>query len=378
MIAEVSRFPRLGKEVDQPKIWSPRFLCLGGSSDMSRGHCSHSRSHSVRTAPQSGDMRRREFILLVGAAALLPFAARTADRRKRIGVLTLSSSADEDGRTRAFTAGLRDLGYVGGQTADIDYFYAGGDTDRLKQLASELVSLGPDVVYTSEPSSARAVKAVAPDLPIVCPGLVPYATDLFSGFARPGGSVTGLTNSVENLYGKWVEIALDVVPGLTRIGLLVNPAGANRAFLLGQVETASHARGLATSIEYARFPDEIAPAFDRLAKAQAQVVVVQPNGMLNNQYKAVVRFALESKLPTISQDRHHVEAGGFLSYGISQTENARRAAGYVDKILHGAKPGDLPIEFPTKIEFVINLKTAKALGIPISRDMLLRADAVIE
>lgn len=323
-------------------------------------------------------MRRRVFILLVGGSALWPFAARTAGRRMRIGVLTLASSEDEGGRTSAFTEGLRDLGYVAGQTVDIDYFYAEGDTDRLKQLASELVSLGADVAYAAEPSSARAVKAIAPNLPIVCPSLAAYATDLFSGFARPGGSVTGITNAVENLYGKWVEIALDVIPGLTRIGVLVNPAGANRSFVVQQVETASHARGLATSIEDARLPDELAPAFDRLAKAQAQVVIIPPNGMFINQAKAIVRLALDSKLPTIFEYRSQVEAGGFLSYGTSERENVRRAAVYVDKILHGAKPGDLPIEFPTKIEFVINLKTAKALGISISRDMLLRADAVIE
>jgi putative ABC transport system substrate-binding protein len=190
--------------------------------------------------------------------------------------------------------------------------------------------------------------------------------------------VTGLAGAVENMYGKWVEVALDFVPHVRRIGLLVNPTGANRKFAIAQVEAASRTRDVETLVDEARTPDELAPAFDRLAKAPVQVVVVPPNGMFINQRNSVVQLALAARLPTIFQLPQDVAAGGFLSYGVDETENSRRAALYVDKILKGAKPGDLPIEFPTKIKLVLNLKTAKTLGIPISHEMFLRADEVIE
>jgi putative tryptophan/tyrosine transport system substrate-binding protein len=324
-------------------------------------------------------MRRREFIALVGGGVgAWPLAARGQAKRPRIAVLTLLSPLDEGGRIGAFTAGLRALGYVGGQTADIDYRYAAGDTTRLPALASELMTLKPDVVFAGEASPARAIKAIAPNVPIICPTLGQANPDLFASFARPGGSVTGLAGEVENIYGKWVEIALDFVPQVKRIGLLVNPAGANRAFVIAQVETASRARGVAVLVEDARAPDELSHAFDDFTKTPVQVVVVPPNGMFLIQRKAIVQLALAANLPTIFQQPQDAAAGGFISYGVEESENSRRAALYVDKILKGAKPGDLPIEFPTEIKLTINLKTAKALGVPISRDMLLRADQVIE
>ena len=323
--------------------------------------------------------RRRDFIMLLGgAAAAWPFVADAAGKRPRIAVLTLLSPQDEGGRIRAFAAGLRELGYVAGQTIELDYRYAAGDTERLLPLASELMMLAPDVVFAGEASPARAVKAIAPNVPIVCPTLAEDVTDLFSSYARPGGSVTGMAGSVENLYGKWVELALDFVPQAMRIGLLVNPAGANRKLAIGQVEAAGRTRGVTTLVEDARSADELAPAFDRLSKANVQVVIVPPNGMFIIQRSLIAQLALAAGLPTIFQQPQDVAAGGFLSYGVDETENSRRAASYVDKILKGAKPGDLPIEFPTTIRLVLNLKTAKALGISISREMLVRADEVIE
>ncbi len=324
-------------------------------------------------------MRRRGFIALLGGAmAVGPFVASAAGKHPRIAVLTLLSPQDEQGRIRAFTAGLRELGYMPGQTVDIDYRYAAGDTDRLRPLALELMALGPNVVFAGEASSVRIVKVIAPNVPIVCPTLIEDYTDLFSSFARPGGSVTGMAGTVENMYAKWVELALDFVPGVTRIGVLVNPAGANKKLVVAQVEAASRTRGIATLVEEARTADELAPAFDALSKAPAQVVIVPPNGLFNNQRNSIVQLALSARLPTISQHPQDVVAGGFLSYGVDESENSRRTALYVDKILKGAKPGDLPIEFPTDIKLTINTKTAKTLGIPISHEMLLRADEVIE
>jgi putative tryptophan/tyrosine transport system substrate-binding protein len=325
-------------------------------------------------------VKRREFITLLGgaAAAAWPLAARAAGKRPRVAVLTLLSPQDERGRIVAFIAGMRELGYVAGQTVDVDYRYAEGDTERLRPLARELMALAPDVIFAGEPSAARAAKALAPNLPIVCPVLGDHVPDLFASYARPGGSVTGVASIVEGVNAKLVELANDAVPGLMRVGLLVNPAGANRALVEGQVDAAARARGMTTLIEEASRSDALAPALDRMAKAGAQVVIVQPNGLFINQRNTILRQALAARLPTIFDDRGAVEAGGFMSYGVNQSEGSRHAAAFVDKILKGAKPGDLPIEFSTKIEMLVNLKTAKALGLTVPPTLLARADEVIE
>jgi putative tryptophan/tyrosine transport system substrate-binding protein len=323
-------------------------------------------------------MRRRNFMMLLGGAAAWPFMASAAGKRPRVAVLTLLTRQDEGGRIGDFVSGLRELGYIAGQNLDIDYRYADGDTEQLSRLARELIALAPNAVYAGEPSAARAIKKAAPDLPIVCPVLTDRLPDLFASYARPGGSVTGIASTIEDMNGKQVELALDVVPGAMRTGLLINPTGANRDFTTQQVEAATRARGIALLVEQARTPDELAPAFDRLTKGRAEAVIVAPNGMFINQRRSIVQLALAAGMPTIFQDRRDVEAGGLASYGVEQRENHRRSALLVDKILKGAKPGDLPIEFPTKLLLVVNLKTARALGIAIPPTVLGRADEVIE
>jgi putative tryptophan/tyrosine transport system substrate-binding protein len=311
------------------------------------------------------NIRRRELLAALGGAAMWPLVARAAGKRPRVAVLTLFSTEDRGVRTAAFVAGMRELGYIPGQTVDFDYRYASGDTERLRPLAQELIALGPDVIFAGEPSAARAAKALAPDLPIVCPALSDRLPDLFASYARPGGSVTGVAVMVEDLNTKLVELAQEVVPGLKLIGLLVNPAGANRTLVTEQVETGARARGVTTLLEEARLPAELVPALDRMAKAGAQVVIVPPNGMFYNQRETIIEHALATGLPTIFDERHNVEAGGLMSYGVNQAESSYHAAAFVDKILKGSKPGDLPIEFATNIELAVNLKTAKALGLTI-------------
>jgi putative ABC transport system substrate-binding protein len=324
-------------------------------------------------------VKRREFIALIGGAALTwPRAATAAGKRPRVAVLTLLSPQDERGRIAAFVGGMRELGYVAGQTFDIDYRYAEGDTIRLPPFARELITLTPDVMFAGEPSAARAVKAVAPNLPIVCPILGDHLSDLFASYARPGGSVTGVASIVEGVNAKLVELAHDAVPGLTHVGLLVNPTGANRGLVESQVVAAARREGLIPIVEEASRSDALAPALDRMAKAGAQVLIVQPNGLFINQRNTILRQALAAGVPTIFDDRSAVQAGGFISYGVNQAEGSRHAATFVDKILKGAKPGDLPIEFSTKIEMVINLKTARALGLTVPPTLLARADEVIE
>jgi putative tryptophan/tyrosine transport system substrate-binding protein len=324
-------------------------------------------------------IRRREFItLLGGAAAAWSTMAHPAGRGSRIGVLTLLSNQDEGGRVADFVAGLRGLGYNEGHNLDIDYRYADGDTARLDPLARELIALKPDLIYAAEPSAARAVNRAAPTLPIVCASLGDHLPDLFASYARPGGSVTGLAMIIEGLNAKQVEVALELVPGATRIGLLVNPHGANRDFIVSQVKTATRTRGLTVFIEEAPTPEKLAGAFEQFSKARAQAVIIAPNGMFINERKSIVELALRAGLPTIYQDQIDVQAGGLASYGLDYRENYRRAALFVDKILKGAKPGDLPIEFPTKLKLVVNVKTARALGLTISPVLLARADEVIE
>jgi putative tryptophan/tyrosine transport system substrate-binding protein len=250
-------------------------------------------------------------------------------------------------------------------------------TEQLSRLARELIALAPNAVYAGEPSAARAIKKAAPDLPIVCPVLTDRLRDLFASYARPGGSVTGIASTIEDMNGKQVELALDVVPG----------ADAHRSSyqsdrrepgLYDSASRSRYARPRQLLVEQARTPDELAPAFDRLTKGRAEAVIVAPNGMFINQRRSIVQLALAAGMPTIFQDRQDVEAGGLASYGVEQRENHRRSALFVDKILKGAKPGDLPIEFPTKLLLVVNLKTARALGIAIPPTVLGRADEVIE
>ena len=274
---------------------------------------------------------------------------------------------------------MRVLGHVEGKTANIDYRYVDGDVARLKPLVQELVALKPDVVLASAPSPVIAVKSVAPDLPIVCPTITDVLVpDLAASYAHPGGTVTGIASYVEELFGKVLELALEALPGSVRIGFLANPAGASMGLWAQQVEAAARARGVAVLFQEARTADELVRAFEGFAKRQAQAVIVPTNGLFNSQVTRIAELALASRLPTVTTYPHLLEAGGLASYGVDVRENFLRAAAHVDKILNGAKPGDLPIEFSTRIVLVINLKTAKALGLEVPPSLLARADEVIE
>jgi ABC-type uncharacterized transport system substrate-binding protein len=324
-------------------------------------------------------LKRRQFITLLGGATAWPLVARAQqpDRMRRVAVLTLNSAQDEGKVIAAFLDAMRD--YAVGQTVDIDYRYAEGDTNRLKPLAQELVALKPDVAFANSPGPAFAFKGVAPALPIVCPQLSDSVVPgLAESYARPGGSVTGIATYVEGLAGKLLELAIEAVPGSVRIGLLANPAGASMTFFERQIVQAARGRDVTLLPQEARTPDDLAPAFDGFVRQQAQAVIIPTNGLFVTNGRRIARLAVAARLPTIHAYPRDVEAGGFASYGVDVRENTRRAAGYVDKILKGAKPGDLPIEFPTKIVLVVNLKTAKAIGLAVPPMLLARADEVIE
>jgi putative ABC transport system substrate-binding protein len=323
---------------------------------------------------------RRQLVRLLGSGvAAWPLAARAAGLRPRIAVLSINSEQWERKNIAAFVDGLRALDYVTSQNVDIDYRYAEGGTTWLKPLAQELIALKPDVALANSPSPAVAVQSVAPSLPIVCPQISDFLVpSLVANYARPGGSVTGMASQVEGVATKLLELALDAVSGAVRIGFLSNPAGASMALWVQQVEAAARARGVAVLIQEARTSDDLAPAFGGLAQQQSQAVIVPANGLFSTHGTHIVQLALAARLPTIVAYSQDVEAGGLASYGVDARENYRRTAAYVDKILKGAKPGDLPIEFPTKLVLAINLKTAKTLGLEIPPTLLARADEVIE
>ena len=303
----------------------------------------------------------------------------SADARPRVAFLTLGDQQMDAMYFAAFIEGLRRLGYVEGRNLDIDYRYTAGDVERLKPLAQELVALHPDVLVGSEPSAARALKSIAPAAPIVCLALTDaLIPDLIASYARPGGNVTGVAHSVESLTGKLVEVVMDIIPSTVRIGFLSNPTGASMTFFAQRVEAAARARAIAVLTEQAADSSELSSAFNRFGTQKVQSVIVPANGLFRTQSEQIAQLALASRLPTISSERSYVEAGLLASYGVNAAETYRRGASYVDRILKGAKPSDLPIEFPTRVDLTINLKTAKALGIDIPPSLVTRADEVIE
>jgi len=327
-------------------------------------------------------MKRRELITLLGGAAVSwPAVARAQQGGpiKRVGFLTLLSLKDEEGVLAAFLDGLRSHGLIEGKNLKLDYRYSEGDVKRLTRLARELIALRPDVLVGGEPSPAKVLKTIAPTLPIVCPQLTDaQLSDLVASYARPGGTVTGLAQTVEGLTGKLIELVQEFVPGAVRVGFLANPTGASMQFFTRSTEEAARSRGILLLTEESATPDEISPALGRLARQQPQAIIVPLNGLFRNEVGQIVQLATASRLPTIFGEPYGPRAGGLASYGIDSKDNYRRAADYVDKILKGAKPADMPIEFPTKIELVINLKTARTLGLEVPSFLQQRADEVIE
>jgi putative ABC transport system substrate-binding protein len=325
-------------------------------------------------------MRRREFMTLLGGTAVAwPLPGGAAGHLPRIGVLDINSAETNVRNLAAFRDGLRGLGYIEGSTVDIDYRYSDGDTDRLPALALELVQLKPDVVLAVSVSPARAVKRIAPTMPIVCPSFGDaFVPSLAASFAHPGGSVTGIATEVEGLFGKLTELTLDAIPGTTKIGFLANPTGASMPHYEQAVQSAAQARTVEVQVEPVRKLDDFDEAFQRFSDGKVRAIIVPPNGLLSSGLKRIIALSLPLRLPLVFADRDGVDAGGFVSYGVNNFDTYGRAAVYIDKILKGAAPGDLPIEFPTKLGLVINLRSARALGLTVPPALLSRADEVIE
>jgi putative ABC transport system substrate-binding protein len=323
----------------------------------------------------------RFLVLLALLAAPIAADAQQAGKAWRIGWLSAGSPSDPRIQRfyGAFQDGLGHLGYVNGQNIAIESRWAAGKYERLPDLAAELVRLKMDIIVTAAVPAIRAAKDATSTIPIVMASVVdPVATGLVASFARPGGNITGLSNMSPELVGKQLEMLKGLVPKVSRVAILWNPTNLGNAPLLRAAEVAARTLGLRIQPVEARGPREIDSAFAAMTKDGAGAVVVLVDVMLSNERTRIANLAATRRLPAVYVLPEHVEAGGLMAYGPNVSDLFRRAATYVDKILKGAKPAELPIEQPTTFELVINLKTAKALGLTIPPSLLLRADQVIE
>jgi putative ABC transport system substrate-binding protein len=330
-------------------------------------------------------MDRREFIgTLAGGLLVAPFAAEAQQAAKiaRIGYLGNSPTAFPHLR-EAFLQGLHDLGYVEGRNVVIEYRYAEGKLERLPALAAELVALKVDVIFVGGGTlTALAAKQATRTLPIVFADAAdPVTSGLVTSLARPGGNVTGLYALAAELVGKRLELLKQAVPEVSRVAVLWHPGAVpehTEKDMLKGAEVAARALGVRLQFVEARGPADFDRAFSDMTRARAGALTMLPSTMFVNERRRLVDLAAKNRLPTVLAARVWVDDGGLMSYGPSIADLFRRAATYVDRILKGARPGDLPVEQPTKFELVINLKTAKALGLTIPQSVLVRADEVIQ
>jgi putative tryptophan/tyrosine transport system substrate-binding protein len=326
-------------------------------------------------------MRRREFITLVGgAAATWPRVASAQQAQiPLVGFLGAVSKAEGQRFFAGFHEGMREFGYIQGRNYLFEDRYAHDDPAMLPLLLGELIGNNPATIVTSSMAAAVAAKKATATIPIVGASLTdPVSAGLAMSEARPGGNVTGILTRVDGLPGKQLELSRDVIPAVAKIGLLVNANNPSNVIQRRDIETASMKAGLILIPIEVWTPADISLAIETFRREGADIVIVFGDAMFLTHRREIAALASAGRLPTIYSFREHVEDGGLISYGIDLRQNFRRAAYFVDRILKSEKPGDLPIEFPTKLELVINLSTAKALGVAIPPTLLARADEVIE
>jgi putative ABC transport system substrate-binding protein len=323
----------------------------------------------------------RALIALAVAVLVWPLAAVAQDSAKvsRIGLLSPFTPAATAAWHEAFRQGLRDLGWIEGKNVRIEYRYSEGRSDRLPGLAADLVRLRVDVIVAATATDAQPAKNATSTIPIVVASSGdPVGSGLVESLARPGGNVTGLSQIAPETAGKRLELLKEIVPRLSRVAVLWNPEG--QVSSLGWKEIQLPARQLAVQLHSleARSANDFDKAFEEATRAGAGALVVMPNPVFAGNLTRIADLAVKGRLPSIFHLGEFADAGGLMAYGPDRSDMFRRAAVYVDKILKGARPGDLPIEQPTKFELVINLRTAKALGLAIPQSLLLRADHVIQ
>jgi putative tryptophan/tyrosine transport system substrate-binding protein len=320
-------------------------------------------------------VRRRELITLLASAAAWPLAAPAQQRRlARIGVLVLGNP-DPEPFLRVFQEALRELGHIQGQDLAMELRSAGGNASLLPRLAAELVQLNVDAIVAYQIPSVQAAKQATTTIPIImAPAGDPVGTGLVASLARPGGNITGLSGTTAELAGKNLEFLREMLPSARRVAVLTNAGDPVTKSFVDLIEVAARSAGIMLTISVIDAAEKFAPAFLDMKRQQADAVIVQPS----LQHRVVVDLALEHRLPSLSPNRAFVEAGGLLGYTAKIADLHREAAAYVDKILKGRKPADLPVMQPNSFEFLINLKTAKTLGLDVPPVLLARADEVIE
>jgi putative ABC transport system substrate-binding protein len=329
-------------------------------------------------------VKRRTFIAGLGSAAAWPLSARAQqpERMRRIGVLMPGDENDplEKARISAFTQALADLGWTDGRNVQMDVRWAGGDTNRIRALAQELVGLQPDIIVTNQTPPTVAVQRETRTIPIVFASVGdPVASSIVARLDRPSENVTGFATLEASLGGKWLELLSEIAPGLKRVAIMFNPdtAPASTAFM-PSLETAARSLRIMLSTAPVHSDVEIDTAVIALGGETGDGLVVLPELFTYAHRAPIMSATAQNNIPAVYGLSEMARDGGLLSFGTDQVGSIRRAATYVDRILRGAKPGDLPVQFPTKYEMVVNLKTAKALGLTVPQSILLRADEVIE
>jgi putative ABC transport system substrate-binding protein len=327
-------------------------------------------------------VNRRAFLRIVPFALLaspLAVQAQPTGKVYRIGFLGNSTAALEANLVGPFREGLRDLGYVEGRNVQIEYRWAEGKYERFPELVAELVALKVDVMVTAGTPAALAVKRATVTIPLVMVAVGdPVGTGLVASLARPGGSMTGLTSIAPDLEGKRLELLREAVPKLSRVSVIWNPANPFHVTAEREARSAAQALHMTVHSVGVRTAQELDPAFDAIVKERPGAFIVLADRVFLHNRSRIVAFAARQRLPGVYAYRELVEAGGLMSFGPNYADMHRRAATFVDKILKGAKPADLPVEQPTKFALLINLKTAKALGVDIPHSLLLRADEIIQ
>jgi putative ABC transport system substrate-binding protein len=327
---------------------------------------------------------RRRLVIALGAGALtVSFGAFAQQQGKvwRVGFLAPPSRPDsiEAHFFGAFPRAMRELGYVEGKNLLIEWRFAGGKTELLPGLATELVRLKVDVIVATNPTATVAAQKATTTIPIVMANSTdPVGSGFVKTLARPGGNITGLSIMGADIIPKHLEMLLSMVPKLSRVAVLMNPTNSTHVMVLKSVQSAAQRMSAKILPVEARTAAEIGNAFSAMVREKAGAVIVVRDAIFIQLARQIAELAAKNRLPTIFGNRENVDAGGLMSYGDNLADNFRRAATYVDKILKGAKPGDLPVEQPTKFELIINRKTAKALGLKIPQSLLISADKVIE
>jgi putative ABC transport system substrate-binding protein len=323
-------------------------------------------------------IKRRAFITMLGGAAAWPLVARAQHMVPVIGFIGAGTPSTYSRWVAAFVQRLRELGRIEGGNIAIEYRWAEGRRERYREIAAEFVRLKVDVIIAVGTLATVAAKQATSVVPVVFVGTGDSVdTGLVATLARPGGNVTGLSNQSVDLTGKRLDILREVVPGLRRLAILGNSGNATNVIEMNEVQSAARTLGIEVVAPEIRRPEDIASAFEAF-KGRAEAIYVASDPLLNSNRVRITTLALGLRLPAQYTFREYVEAGGLMSYGPSFPDLFRRAAEYVDKILRGAKPTDLPVEQPTKFDLVINLTTAKALGLTVPPMLLARADEVIE